>query len=162
MVDAKLVVELVDSLIPSLMVVLFARFKVQIEKSGMKLTAKEKDTLAPLVQNCLDALMINFNSPWVALAVTAGIMYGSKVIEHGGKAAIEKKNEEKKSAVRKEEKKEQTSDGKPAMKSVVEAVGELRPYDKDDIMKVLRKRKRGYDDAKEWLEKNWVKNGGVI
>ena len=171
MVEAKVALEWIDALIPALAVVLFHRFGYVIKKGDMQLSAKEKDTLAPLLQKCLDQLLINFNSPWVALGITATVIYGSKVMEHGGKAKIDKEKAEKDRVEKTESGKTKTSTGQPAMKAMVSvdtpivdlnASGTLRNWDETDLAKVLKKRKRGRADAEQWLNDNWIKKGGTI
>ena len=118
-------------------------------------------------------MLINFNSPYVAFAITAVIIYTGKIVEHGSKAKIDKTKEDKEKEVKKEREKTTTSDGKPASKSFMNVVkdtvipnagstGTLRAWDETDLEKVKKKRKRGPDDAKKWIEDNWEKVGGVI
>jgi len=78
-----------------LFVMIFHAIGMKLKKTDMQLTQKEKDTLAPVLQKCLDQLMINFNNPWNALAITVGIIYGSKAMEKGVVSYIDKKNDEK-------------------------------------------------------------------
>jgi len=47
----------------------------------MSLTAKEKSTISPVLKKCLDRLDINFENPFVALAVTFGAIYGAKAFQ---------------------------------------------------------------------------------
>lgn len=91
LVDAKLAVEIMDATLPALMVFLLYKIGMKLRKTDLQLTEKEKNTLAPVVQKCLEQLMINFNNPWVALSVTVLTIYGSKVIEKGLPQLWEKK-----------------------------------------------------------------------
>lgn len=93
LVDGALATELLDALLPALLVVALKALKLEIKKTDLQLTAKEKSTLAPLVKACLDSLFLNFNSPWVALGFSATIIYGAKITEHGVIKALDKKAE---------------------------------------------------------------------
>lgn len=93
LVDGALATDLLDALLPALLVVLLKALKLEIKKTDLQLTAKEKNTLAPLVKACLDSLFLNFNSPWVALGFSASIIYGAKITEHGVVRALDKKAE---------------------------------------------------------------------
>lgn len=167
-VEARLCLEIIDSLIPAALVLIFHAAKITLNKSVFQLTAKEKDTLSPVLQKCLESINLNFDSPWIALSVTAGAIYLSKIVEHGGKAKIDQTNEAKKNAAATEQKKaddmqataktEKTKRETP----IVNMGGTLREWDEEDVKKVKLKRKRGDADARQWLTDNWVKKGGVI
>jgi hypothetical protein len=92
MVQGRWAVELVDSLIPSLLVLGLASLGTKLRKTELQLSEKEKDVLTPIMQQCLDSIMLNFSSPWHALAITVGVMYGSKAAEKGLGQVIEKRN----------------------------------------------------------------------
>lgn len=98
MVDGKLAVELIDALLPALFVVLIQKVGLTMKKTDLQMTAKEKETVAPILQQCMNQLMINFNNPWAALGVTLGVIYGGKILEKGGPAFLEKKAEKAKAA----------------------------------------------------------------
>lgn len=167
LLEAKLVLEVVDSLLPAALVLIFHAAKIQLNKSVFQLTAKEKDVLSPIVQKCLESVNLNFDSPWIALAVTMGAFYIAKGMEHVGKARIDQKNEAKKNASVKtntteaelQEKAKKLKDKLSVVKDVPEI---LREWDEDDIIKVIKKRRKGRIDALDWLAKNWVKTGGVV
>lgn len=93
LVDGALAVELIDALIPALLVVLLHVLKLEMKKTQLQLTVKEKTTLTPLVKACMDQLMINFNTPWAALGVSMVIIYGAKIGEFGIVSALDKKAE---------------------------------------------------------------------
>lgn len=95
MFDGGYAVNMLDALLPSLMVVLLKYMKITVRKSEMQLTESEKKTLSPIVTDCLKTLNLDFNNPWVALACTAGIIYGSKIIEKAGVASLDKIAEKK-------------------------------------------------------------------
>lgn len=166
LIEGKLTLEMLDTILPAIMVLVFHAAKIQLNKSVFQLAVKEKDTLAPLLQKCLDSIMINFNSPWTAFGVTAIAIYGAKIFEHGGKALIDRKLEEKKNkqpgkvvdmkqpVAREKEKEEPPKTTEPPTS--------LRMWDEDDVKKVIKKRRKGVDDAMQWLAANWEKKGGVI
>lgn len=93
LIDATLAVELMDALLPAILVVVCAYIGMKMKKPDLQLTAKEKTTIAPLVQRCLDSLMINFQSPWAALGVSLVVIYGAKIGEHGFVQVLDKKAE---------------------------------------------------------------------
>jgi hypothetical protein len=92
MLEAKLAIELIDSVLPGMLVAAFHAMDIKMKKAELQLTEKEKQTIAPIFQKCLDTIYLNFNSPWTLLAVTVGVIYGGKVTEKGIVAYIDKKN----------------------------------------------------------------------
>lgn len=95
MLDAKLAVELLDAVLPAVLVVLMKYIGASMKKADLQLTEKEKKTFEPVIKACLDQLMINFSSPWTALAVTATVIYGAKLTEKGFVQMLDKKSAEK-------------------------------------------------------------------
>jgi hypothetical protein len=83
LMDAKLAVDLMDAVLPSALVIGGKFVGLEMKKTDLQLTEREKGTFHPVVQKCLDQLMLNFSSPWTALAVTAVVIYGAKVGEKG-------------------------------------------------------------------------------
>lgn len=88
-------VNIMDSLLPAAIVAAFYAQGLKLRKTEIQLTEKEKGVLAPIVQRCLDSVLINFDNPWTCLAVTAGAIYGGKLIDKGTAAYIDKQEEEK-------------------------------------------------------------------
>lgn len=99
MLESKLAIELVDAVLPGILVAAMYALKIEMTKKELQLTEKEKTTITPIFQKCLDTIYLNFSSPWTLLAVTIGVIYGSKVTEKGIVAYIDKKNEEKKNPI---------------------------------------------------------------
>lgn len=95
MLEAKLAIELMDALLPGLFVAIFHAIEIKLRKTELQLTQKEKDTITPIMQKCLDTIMLNFSSPWTTLAVTCAIIYGSKLTEKGVVSWIDNMNEKK-------------------------------------------------------------------
>lgn len=95
MLEAKMAIEMIDAVLPGLLVAAFHAFEIKMKKSELQLTEKEKTTVAPIFQKCLDTIYLNFNSPWTLLAVTVGIIYGGKVAEKGLVAYIDKQHDKK-------------------------------------------------------------------
>lgn len=91
LIDGLLAVELMDALLPAVLVALMAAIGAQMKKTDLQLTAKEKQTLTPLTQKCMDALMINFQNPFAAWGVAVLVIYGAKLTEHGVVQIIDKK-----------------------------------------------------------------------
>lgn len=80
LIDGRMCAEWIDAIIPALVVFIAAKAGKLIKKADLLLTEKEKNTLAPVLYKCLEELQINFDSPWVALAITAGFIYGGKLV----------------------------------------------------------------------------------
>lgn len=164
MIESRVAIELIDALVPALLVVLFRYAKMLVRKTDLQLSAKEKETLSPIVQACMDQLMLNFSSPWVALAVTGGMIYGSKVIEIMGTAQADKKNgvqtpkEAKSSPVEQSKAKDTPKQDQPPSKPP----DGLRPFTQEDVDRIAIKKKKTRDWARDYLEKNWVKKGGNV
>lgn len=74
-------VELVDMIIPTLVVLLVGYIGYELEKKDLQLTKSEKEALAPAVQDVLDEINIDFNNPYMNLTIMIGIVYGSKIAD---------------------------------------------------------------------------------
>jgi hypothetical protein len=160
MVEGKVAVEVIDAILPGILVMAFYAGGVKLRKSEFQLTASEKATLTPLVQRCLDQLIVNFNNPWYALALTAGVIYGMKASEKGFAIMIDNKNATKEAEALKEKAKVVAVSDKP-VSTVQDVLNRLpRPYTDEDIKSVAERRKKGNKDAVEWLNKkhNWNPN----
>lgn len=103
LVDAKLAVDLMDAAVPAALVWLCFKIGMKLKKSDLQLTEKEKNTLAPIVQKCLEQLMINFQNPWVALSVSLLTIYGSKIAEKGAFQFFENKQKKIEDAAKQQE-----------------------------------------------------------
>lgn len=95
MLEAKLAIELIDSVLPGILVAALHALEIRLVKKDLQLTEKEKNIIAPIFQKCLDTIYLNFSSPWTMLAVTVGVIYGGKVTEKGLVAYIDRQKEEK-------------------------------------------------------------------
>lgn len=171
LVQAKVAVDLMDALIPSLLVIGFARFKIATKKTDFGLTQAEKNTLMPIAEACLKSINMDFSNPWQALTFSVIVIYGGKGLEKGGVAFMEKKINEGPATVAQTAPAPVVSISKPTVKppewtspkpSQPVEIKEIRPYDENDVFAVGKKRKKGRQDAIDWLNKNWVKKGGVI
>jgi hypothetical protein len=182
LVQGKIAVELMDSLIPGLLVLLFYKFGISLKRTDFQLTQGEKNTLAPMVEACLNQLMLNFNSPWTTLMVTVIFIYGGKAMEKGGIAAIDKKINASKPADPGKHEKPAAPPPKATKKGVEVGIHKPNPNSEDfsgatndpttspgpttwtehDVTVIEKRRKRGRKDAIAWLEKNWIKKGGQI
>lgn len=90
-INGKTAVAIVDIIIPLLLTYLLLTFvKKKVKRSQFQLTASEKSTLEPLLDACLATLNINFNNPWIALAVVGSTIYGAKFIEVASDESIPK------------------------------------------------------------------------
>jgi hypothetical protein len=175
LVQAKVVVEVFDALIPAVLVLAFLKLEIDVKKTDFQLTAAEKNTLAPILEACLNSVNLDFSNPWTALAITMIAIYGGKALEKGGAAFIERKMQEKKPADPDKHKKETP----PPPLRVVRPEPQRTPdstnndnfnippdpvlqWSEADVVKVEKKRKKGRADAIAWLNANFQKKGGVI
>lgn len=72
---------LMDSLIPALIVLAASYTGYGIDKKSFQLTEKEKQLISPAMQQYLDSLSINFNNPFYNLLFVISTVYGAKILE---------------------------------------------------------------------------------
>lgn len=102
LLEGKWAVDIMDSLLPAAIVAIGYAVGMKFRKSEIQLTAKEKDMLAPIMQKCMDTVLLKFDSPWSALFVTMVAIYGGKVLERGVVIAIDETQAKKQAEVLKE------------------------------------------------------------
>jgi hypothetical protein len=178
LVQAKIAVDLMDSLVPAVLVLLFAKLEVTVKKTDFQLTAGEKNTLAPIVEACLNSINLDFSSPWTTLLISLVVIYGGKAIEKGGVQLLEKKAAESKPAdPNKHDKRKAETIVKEMFPGGPTAAGPepTRPADstnlddfgstpgpstwtENDVTIVEKRRKKGRAEAIQWLETNWAKS----
>jgi len=166
MVKGEWVVSMMDAILPALLVAGLHAIGVKLRKTELQLTEKERQTIAPVMQRCLDTLLLNFDSPWSQLAITIGVIYGGKVAEKGLVQMVEKREEKKaakaaeaeKTAVLKQDIKDNPANYEVANTSAAElAAGTVhmpsaaQPFTEEDIKSTQKRRKIGRDKAIEWL-----------
>lgn len=95
MVKGEWAVDMIDAVLPAAIVAGFYALGIKLRKSEVQASQGEKNTLIPIVQKCMDTVMLNFDNPWNALIVTLGIIYGGKAAEKGVVAYIDKNNAKK-------------------------------------------------------------------
>lgn len=176
LVQGKIAVDLMDSLIPAVLVLLFAKLEVTVKKTDFQLTAGEKNTLAPIVEACLNSINLDFSSPWTTLLISLVVIYGGKALEKGGIQLLEKKAAETKPAdPNKHEKrkaetivKEMFPGGPSAPGPAPVSTPDSTNYDdfgttpgpstwtEKDVTIVEKRRKKGRAEAMQWLELNWA------
>lgn len=177
MLSGKVVVDLMDALIPAAIVLLFHRFGIETKKTALQLTQAEKNTLVPIWEACLNSINLNFDSPWQTLAVTVIVIYGGKAGEIGGVSFLDQKAAKTTPA----------APGPAVVKppivtpfnapkndgivvSVVKSNSDTTSFHPDgprtwtehDIQQVVKRRKCSRAKAAQWLEKNWASMGGQI
>jgi hypothetical protein len=144
-------VNLVDMMLPGIVVLIINRIGYALDKKDLQLTAKEKEALAPVVQDCLDDINLDFSNPWTNLMVMVGIVYGSKIIDKIPSMKKKEPSKEKQSASEK-------------VSAIVSGTGEsgepISDFEKFEIDylavcdEIRKERKRGMPDAKEYLAIN--------
>jgi len=168
MLEAKLAIELMDALLPGLFVAIFHAVDVKLRKSELQLTEKEKNTITPIFQACLNTIMLNFNSPWTTLAVTCGVIYGSKITEKGLVGWIDKLNEKKEfkaleektgltvASVNKENVHQDLTNKYQPPKSNQQVLQELKkPYDEAEVRTIMKTKNYGRKRAMDWLDRKY-------
>jgi hypothetical protein len=139
-VSGKFAVDMTDIIVPSLFVWLVSMIGYGIDKKQLSLSAKEKETLTPLVQSYLDSVNVNFNNPLNNLLFGLAMVYGSKIVDVFPTAEkLEKKG--KKNPI-------ETTAAK-----VVNLIKNEKPTDKI-IEAIGKKRKKGIKDAIEYFNSN--------
>lgn len=80
-ISGKNAIAMVNIFIPSFVVFSFRRFGYATNKQAWKLNKEEQETMQPIVQQCLDYIIINFDNPFYALAFVASMIYGAKAFD---------------------------------------------------------------------------------
>lgn len=145
-------VDLVDMLIPSLVVLLMNYLGYIMEKKDLQLSKSEKEALAPAVQDVLDDINIDFDNPYINLAVMVSIVYGSKIIDK--LPTIKKKSK----PIPKKGMSEAIAETLAASGEEGEEISDIEKFEIDygklvDDIRISRK--RGVGDAKEYLCNNY-------
>lgn len=98
-------VEIYDSVLTAIAINVLSFVDIEMKKNEVAFTAKEKNTLKPIIKQCLENLNIKFTNPFEALFWTSGILIATKIFTEKGPEIVEKFNT-KKPAVKKAETKE--------------------------------------------------------
>lgn len=165
LVQGKVAVDLIDALLPALLVVIAAKMKLDIKKAQVQLTAGEKATLAPLVDAYLNSISLNFDSPGIALSMSLLVIYGGKLIEVFGVGFLEKKADERPAK----------APERPVMRAVPphpvnpapastntdsftpEAAAGPVTWTEGDVKMWMKKKKWSRERVEVWLQLNWEK-----
>ncbi len=84
LLDAELCTKLIDTLIPSLLVLsLKMGAGISVKKSQLQASPRELDAMKPIVQKCLEQIELNINNPFIALGIVMGTIYTTKAAEIG-------------------------------------------------------------------------------
>jgi hypothetical protein len=163
-VEGKWAVEIVDALLPAGIVAVCYMADIKLRKTELQLSQKEKDVLAPIWQQCLNSILLNFSSPWTALAVTMGAIYGGKLMEKGVVAWVDKK-QEKKEAEALRAKMEAVEGNRPESDVTNQSAADIMdgkvavpgrmPYTEDDVKRRMKDGKCSRDKAVKWLNKKF-------
>lgn len=81
LISGKAAVTIVNIFIPSFIVFALTKMGYAANKSQLKLTNEEKEILSPVVQDCLDYIVVNFDNPFYTLAFVASMIYGAKIFD---------------------------------------------------------------------------------
>jgi hypothetical protein len=165
-VQGEWAVNIMDAILPALMVAAFYYFGVKIRKSELQLTEKEKQTIAPVMQKCLDSILLNFSNPWAALAWTLGGIYGGKLMEKGLVGWIDKLNETKQDEVLKSRVEAAEREANPAKYDYTnQSAADIQagnvvidgqtPYTEEDVRRRMKEGKCGREKAIKYLNKKY-------
>jgi hypothetical protein len=169
MVQGEWAVAMMDSILPSLLVAAMYAGGIKLRKSEMQMTEKERSTVAPIMQKCLDSILLNFDNPWSALALTLGFIYGGKLMEKGLIGWIDKTQERKQEEVIKERIAAAELAMNPAKYDTANqsahaiATGQVHtptpdmPFTEEQIRDRMKKGKCNREKAIEFLKKKMVK-----
>lgn len=103
LIGSKTAIGIFDAILPAIAVIgLQYFFDLKMNKRELQLNESERGILAPVLQNYLDSVIINFDSPLNALLITAGAIYGSKFAEKGFTAYFDKRDADNQQAERME------------------------------------------------------------
>lgn len=81
-VSADMAAQLFNIILPAVMVIVIQRAtNKKVVKQQFEATAKEIEVIKPVLQNYLNSVNFTVESPFNALILTVGIIYGSKAIE---------------------------------------------------------------------------------
>lgn len=93
LLTARTAIGIVDSILPAIAVIAFQYFMgVKIPKKDIQLNEQERAIIQIPLQNYLNSIPIDFDSPLMALLITIGAVYGSKFAEKGFNAYFEKRD----------------------------------------------------------------------
>lgn len=167
MMQGEWAVNIMDALLPAAIVAAFHYMGMKLRKSELQLTASEKATLSPIMQKCLDSVLLNFNNPWNALIITIAAIYGGKVMEKGLVAFIDNKQEKQQDEALKAKMEAADKAANPAkydyanqsatdiMSGNVVTPGSELPYSEEDIRRRMKEGKCGRAKAIAWLNKRY-------
>jgi len=148
-------VELIDMLIPSIVVLIISYFGYSLEKKDLKLNKDEKEALTPALMDVLDEINLNFDNVWVNLGIMLSIVYGTKIADK--LPTLKKKVPE----IMVEKTGMTESINKVMAESNTNNNDELSDMGKFEIDygklvdEIRLSRKRGVGDAKEYLANNY-------
>jgi hypothetical protein len=122
-VSGELATELLNRIIPVLLTIGVERFLgVKAPRKHFELTAAEKNTISPILDQCLAKMNISFENPFIALGLSLSFVYGSKIIDVANNPELSKVTKQSAQKVQREVNKEYN----PAAKGSTRKPGETR------------------------------------
>jgi hypothetical protein len=88
----ELTISLIDNILPLAVTIVTGFIGYRIKRNDLKLTAGEKNTIEPIVEQCLQQMNLVINNPFVALGLSLSIIYGTKTIDIIQNGNFEKKS----------------------------------------------------------------------
>jgi len=81
LITGDMAVMFLDMLLPALIVAMLAKAGKQVSKAALQASAKEKEIIAPVLQNYLNSINFAVDNPLNALMITLAMIYGTKTVE---------------------------------------------------------------------------------
>lgn len=166
-VQGEWATNIMDAVLPAAIVFGLHYFGIKLRKSEVQLTEKEKQTVAPIMQKCLDNILLNFNNPWAALAWTLGAIYGGKLIEKGGIQWLEGKEQDREDEALKAKVEQAERAHDPAKFDYTNASANdiqtgqvatpMQPYTESEVRERMKRAKVSRAKAIEYLERKYKK-----
>lgn len=154
MIGGKLVVDMIDLLLPSLLSYAVSFIGYSMDKKALQMTAKEKEFVSPYMTEYLNSINVNLNNPFYNLMLVFGSVYAGKFMEvlpQMKKVEKEKPSTEKKVVAIVDKLQAQVE----KQKSIEDFIKEIAPLDREIAIKmVMDRRSKGKADAITWYNKN--------
>jgi len=144
LVKGKHAVNLLDTILPAVLVFTINLIGYRVTKDKLKLDKEEKETLTPFVEDWLQAIEIDMNNPHYNLLIGISIVYGSKIID--ALPSMKKGRGAKTEDVEHIEERETAID----MQEVPSIVLFEQDYNKE-VNKVMEEKQKGTLGARKWL-----------
>jgi len=142
LIKGRHAVNLLDLLLPALLVFAINLIGYRVSKEKLKLDKEEKETLTPFVEDFLQAIEIDLNNPYYNLLIGISIVYGAKIVD--AVPSIKKGRSRTEDAEIVQEKEIEEEQDVPSI------VLFEQDYNKE-VEKVMQEKQKGTLGARKWL-----------